>query len=59
MYKSCSFRWLDKQRISWILKELENVEGIFSVTNYFKRKKMYKELKELMNKQADTAPNEQ
>ena len=50
---------LEKQRIAWILKELENLEGIFSVVNYFKRKKLYKELKELMNKQADTTPNEQ
>ncbi|KJR43531.1 hypothetical protein MCHI_000571 [Candidatus Magnetoovum chiemensis] len=50
---------LEKQRIAWILKELENLEGIFSVVNYFKRKKLYKELKDLMNKQADTAPNEQ
>jgi uncharacterized protein with ATP-grasp and redox domains len=50
---------LDKQRIAWILKELENLEGIFSVVNYFKRKKLYKELKDLMNKQADTTPNEQ
>jgi len=50
---------MEKQRISWILKELENLEGIFSVVNYFKRKKLYKELKELMNKQANTHPNEQ
>jgi DNA-binding transcriptional MerR regulator len=41
---------LDKQRISWILKEIENLEGIFSVVNYFKRKKLYKELQGLMNK---------
>ena len=50
---------LDKQRIAWILKELENLEGIFSVVNYFKRKKLYKELKDLMTKQANTTPNEQ
>ena len=50
---------MEKQRISWLLKEIENLEGIFSVVNYFKRKKLYKELKDLMNKQADTAPNEQ
>ena len=49
---------LDKQRIAWILKELENLEGIFSVVNYFKRKKLYKELKDLMNKQADTVSKE-
>ncbi|MBF0205146.1 MAG: hypothetical protein HQK67_12790 [Desulfamplus sp.] len=41
---------LDKQRIAWILKELENLEGIFSIVNYFKRKKLYKELQELMIK---------
>ena len=49
---------MDKQRIAWILKELENLEGIFSVVNYFKRKKLYKELKDLMNKQTDTSSND-
>ncbi|MBF0231086.1 MAG: hypothetical protein HQK63_16070 [Desulfamplus sp.] len=47
---------MDKQRVAWILKELENLEGIFSVVNYFKRKKLYKELKDLMNKQVDIPP---
>ena len=47
---------LEKQRISWILKELENLEGIFSVVNYFKRKKLYKELQGLMTKQ-NTEPS--
>jgi DNA-binding transcriptional MerR regulator len=42
---------LEKERISWILKELEKLEGIFSVVNYFKRKKLYKELQSLMNNQ--------
>ena len=46
---------LDKQRIAWILKELESLEGIFSVVNYFKRKKLYKELQGLMKTQ--TADN--
>ena len=41
---------MEKQRIAWILKELENLEGIFSVVNYFKRKKLYKELQGLINK---------
>ncbi|MGD9732813.1 MAG: hypothetical protein AB7U45_11585, partial [Desulfamplus sp.] len=49
---------MDKERIAWILKELENLEGIFSVVNYFKRKKLYKELKDLMNKQTDTSSND-
>jgi len=44
---------LDKQRIAWILKELESLEGVFSIVNYFKRKKLYKELQELMKSQAD------
>ena len=47
---------IDKQRIAWILKELENLEGIFSVVNYFKRKKLYKELQGLMTKQ-NTEPS--
>jgi len=47
---------MDKQRISWILKELESLEGIFSVVNYFKRKKLYKELRELMKNQAADTP---
>jgi len=47
---------LDKQRIAWILKELESLEGIFSVVNYFKRKKLYKELQELMKNQAADTP---
>jgi len=42
---------LDKQRISWLIKEIESLEGIFSVVNYFKRKKLYKELQGLMTKQ--------
>ena len=46
---------LDKQRIAWILKELESLEGIFSIVNYFKRKKLYKELQGLMKTQ--TADN--
>jgi DNA-binding transcriptional MerR regulator len=45
---------LNKQRIAWILKELENLEGIFSVVNYFKRKKLYKELQGLMTKQVNS-----
>lgn len=49
---------LDKQRIAWILKELESLEGIFSVVNYFKRKKLYKELKDLMNKQPHQSTND-
>ena len=49
---------MDKQRIAWILKELENLEGIFSVVNYFKRKKLYKELKDLMNKQPHQSTND-
>jgi len=49
---------MDKQRISWILKELESLEGIFSVVNYFKRKKLYKELKELMSKQTNPSSND-
>jgi DNA-binding transcriptional MerR regulator len=47
---------LDKQRIAWILKELESLEGIFSVVNYFKRKKLYKELQGLMTKQSPEKP---
>jgi DNA-binding transcriptional MerR regulator len=47
---------IDKQRIAWILKELENLEGIFSVVNYFKRKKLYKELQGLMTKQSPEKP---
>ena len=47
---------LDKQRIAWILKEIESLEGIFSVVNYFKRKKLYKELRELMKNQAADTP---
>ena len=50
---------LDKQRIAWILKELESLEGIFSVVNYFKRKKLYKELKELMSKQSPENPSKE
>ena len=49
---------LNKQRIAWILKELESLEGIFSVVNYFKRKKLYKELKDLMNKQPHQSTND-
>jgi len=49
---------MDKQRISWILKELESLEGIFSIVNYFKRKKLYKELKELMSKQTNPSSND-
>jgi DNA-binding transcriptional MerR regulator len=29
---------MDKQRISWLIKEIESLEGIFSVVNYFKKK---------------------
>ena len=47
---------MDKQRIAWILKELESLEGIFSVVNYFKRKKLYKELQGLMTKQSPENP---
>jgi len=49
---------LDKQRISWLLKEIESLEGIFSVVNYFKRKKLYKELQGLMKTQTadDSTP---
>jgi len=49
---------MDKQRIAWILKELENLEGIFSVVNYFKRKKLYKELQGLMTKQTNPSSND-
>lgn len=49
---------LNKQRIAWILKELENLEGIFSIVNYFKRKKLYKELKDLMTKQNPQSSND-
>lgn len=47
---------MDKQRIAWVLKELESLEGIFSVVNYFKRKKLYKELQGLMTKQSPENP---
>jgi len=49
---------LDKQRISWLLKEIESLEGIFSVVNYFKRKKLYKELQGLIKTQTadDSTP---
>jgi len=49
---------LDKQRISWLLKEIESLEGIFSIVNYFKRKKLYKELQGLMKTQTadDSTP---
>jgi DNA-binding transcriptional MerR regulator len=47
---------MDKQRIAWVLKELESLEGIFSVVNYFKRKKLYKELQGLMTKQSPEKP---
>ncbi|MBF0231190.1 MAG: hypothetical protein HQK63_16605 [Desulfamplus sp.] len=47
---------IEKERIKWLLQEIQNLEGIFSIVNYFKRKKLYKELQELMTKQANTAP---
>jgi DNA-binding transcriptional MerR regulator len=43
---------LDKARISAILKELEELDGIFSNLKYMKRKKLYKELQGLMSKQS-------
>ena len=49
---------LEKQRIAWILKEIENLEGIFSLVNYFKRKKLYKELHGLMTKQTNPSSND-
>jgi DNA-binding transcriptional MerR regulator len=49
---------MDKQRISWLLKEIESLEGIFSVVNYFKRKKLYKELQGLMTKQTNPSSND-
>jgi hypothetical protein len=47
---------LDKQRIAWLIKEIQSLEGIFSVVNYFKRKKLYRELQGLMTKQ-NTEPS--
>jgi len=41
---------MEKERIKWLLREIQNLEGIFSIVNYFKRKKLYKELKDLMTK---------
>jgi len=49
---------MDKQRISWLIKEIENLEGIFSLVNYFKRKKLYKELHGLMSKQTNPSSND-
>jgi hypothetical protein len=49
---------LDKQRISWLIKEIENLEGIFSIVNYFKRKKLYRELQGLMTKQTNPSSND-
>jgi DNA-binding transcriptional MerR regulator len=43
---------LDKARISAILKELEELDGMFSNLKYMKRKKLYKELQGLMSKQS-------
>jgi DNA-binding transcriptional MerR regulator len=47
---------LDKARISAILKELEELDGIFSNLKYMKRKKLYKELQGLMSKQSAENP---
>jgi len=49
---------LEKQRISWLIKEIENLEGIFSIVNYFKRKKLYRELQGLMTKQTNPSSND-
>jgi DNA-binding transcriptional MerR regulator len=59
--EECKKAWyqeeMDKQRISWLIREIENLEGIFSVVNYFKRKKLYKELQGLMTKQNTQSSN--
>ncbi|MBF0378753.1 MAG: hypothetical protein HQK72_14915 [Desulfamplus sp.] len=43
---------MDKQRIAAILKEIEELDGIFSNLKYTKRKKLYKELQGLISKQS-------
>jgi len=60
--EECKTAWyqeeMNKQRISWLIKEIESLEGIFSVVNYFKRKKLYKELQGLMTKQTNPSSND-
>jgi hypothetical protein len=58
--EECKTAWyqeeMNKQRISWLIKEIQSLEGIFSIVNYFKRKKLYKALQGLMTKQ-NTEPS--